>query len=111
MSRVLEWLKQWGAALLGLVLIGGAGWLWKREHRKRLDAEALAEVARLQEQVAIAKSVRTNLLGKAIRHDAEITRLGETIDSNERAILRAHEEPLEGLTRDQIRERLRHLGF
>ncbi len=112
MSSALAWLRRWGAALLGLLLVAlGGGWLWQHERRKRLDAEAAAEVERLRTKIANAKAVRDRLLEDASDHDDAIRQLDESIDSNGRAILNAYEEPLEGLTRDEIRERLRRLGY
>lgn len=115
MTALLAWIKKYAAGIGGLILVvlvpAFGGWLWRRERRKRLEAEARAEVNRLREKIATAKAVRKTFLADAAGHDESIRQLDESIESNERAILSAHEEPLEELSRDEIRERLRRLGY
>ncbi len=99
MRRALDWLKRWRGAMQGVVLVVlGAGWLWRRERGKRLDAEAEAEVARLKEKVATAKAVRDQLLKEVGEDDQAIGQLDVQIDANEHEIL-THYEQTEGLTR------------
>lgn len=102
-------LKRWGGWVASAVLVVfGAGWLWSR--RSALSAEARRRVAELRKEVSTSKRARDLLLRSAADHTARINALAEDIDSKERAIV-AHHEPVEGLTRDQIREKLRRLGY
>lgn len=112
MTAAWAWLKRWGALVLGaLLLVLGGGWLWRRERDKRLDAETRAEVNRLREKIASAKAIRKRLVEDADGQTRAIDKLDDAIASNERAIAAAHDEPLEGLSRDEIRERLRRIGY
>ena len=111
-SLLIDLWKRWGPAITGgLLLAVGAGWLWRRERRKRLDATARLEVARLREKIATAKAVREGLVSDAGDHTIAIAGIDRSITAHELDILAAHDEPLEGLTRDQIRARLRDLGY
>jgi F0F1-type ATP synthase membrane subunit b/b' len=112
MKAAWTWVRKWSGLILGGVLVVfGAGWLWRRERAKRLSAEAQAEVNALREEIAGAKVVRQNFIDDAEDHTRAIDVLDRRIEERERAILNAHDEPLEGLSRDEIRQRLRALGF
>lgn len=105
-----EWIKEHASSLLGFVLVlFGAGWVWQR--RKRLSAEAQLEVERLRNRNVVQKHVRKKLLEDAQDHSEAIRAIDAQIEANERAILNHHNESLEGLTRDEIKERLRRLGY
>lgn len=101
--------KAWAALLGALALVAGLGWLW-RVREKRLSAEARADVAEAKAKVDAARVRRDVLLESADESDARVRDLDRQIDENEIRILSHHESP-EGLTRDQIREKLRRLGL
>jgi hypothetical protein len=102
-------LKRWGAwALAVLCAALGAGWLWSR--RGQLAWKARARVAEIAKGVAADKAMRDALISEATSETAEIERLSRRIEERERAIV-AHHERVEGLSREEIRERLSRLGY
>lgn len=112
MTKVWAWLKRWGGLLFGVLLaLMGAGWMWQRERRKRLDAEAEAEAARLRENITSAVAVRAHMLDEVDEKEPLVVKLDEQIQSNERALLRLHEEDPTEMSSDEIRERLAELGY
>ncbi len=110
MARVIAWLRKWwGAIAAGVALLFGGAFLWSR--RKTLTAEAAFEVGKLREEIAVKRAAREVLL-EADTTDAEVVEeLDLALEENERAILKLHEEEVGDATRDEIRERLRRLGF
>ena len=105
--------KKWAGLVSGLLLmLLGAGWLWQREKQKRLDAEAEAQAERLKSQIGTAAAVRQHYIEAAGENEHEIRQLDEQIASNERALLRLHDEdPEEYNDVDSIRKRLSDLGY
>lgn len=113
MMGIWSWLKRWGGLVGGAVLLLlGAGWMWGRERRLRLSAQAQAEVDRLAAANATAKAVRERLMEEAQGEDSTAIRdLDSQIAANERQIVEHHDDRARGLTRDEIRGRLRELGY
>jgi hypothetical protein len=105
-----SWLKRWSTLILGvLLMLVGVGWLWQR--RKRLDAESRAKAARLNENISVAAAVRNRLLLEVDASEPQVRKLDEEIHSNERALLRLHDEDPTEMSVDEIRERLANLGY
>lgn len=111
MIAAWHWFRKWGAwlvtGLAGLAL-GITAILLGRERRKRLTAEARAQVAELTKQVEASRARREAILERVDEHDEAIAVIDREIDDSERAIL-SHYEDVGGLTRDEIRERLRRV--
>lgn len=111
MKKVWQWLKKWGAAILGaLLVILGGGWLWQRHKRK---------VGRLKDELAVAEATkeierlrgeRTQLAERVGEKDAQITEIDDQIKRNKRKIVEAHEQG-EGLSDDEIEQEFANLGY
>ena len=106
---MIAWLKKWwGLIPSAFALLFGMGWIWNR--RRRLGSEARALIASVTKSMIEDKAIRVALLGRSDEHTAEIEKINERIEQGERVILAQHHE-IEGLTREQIREKLRRLGY
>jgi hypothetical protein len=107
---MIAWFKKWGTWLLAGVAAFFAG-AWVLARRKRLSAEARARVAMFEKEIEGQKARRQLLLDRATEHTAEIERIDERIAEGEREIVAVHDAEVEGLSREQIRQRLRRLGY
>ena len=106
----MAWLRKWwGAIAAGVALLLGAGWIWSR--RKTLTAEAALEVGKLREDIAAKRAVRDRLLEDDAHDAVAVAAVDIKLEENERAILELHEEEIGDATRDEVRERLRRLGY
>lgn len=112
LNKAWSWVKRWGAFLFGaLLFVMGGSWFYRRERRKRLDAEARAQAADLKESIRNAKATRTRLLQEDQEQEPLIMRLDAKIRENERVLIELHEDNTAEMTTDEIRERLSQLGY
>jgi len=106
-----EWLKKAGVWIAGvLLLLLGAGWLWKRQR------DALGKV---RDQLAVERGLREVYRLRATREevkkqvgekDAAVEEIDRQLAENQRKIVEAHERG-EGLSDDEVADAFARLGF
>ena len=109
--KAWEFIKKWGAALLGIVLlILGAGWLWSRYRNKLGMIRDELTVTKARAKIDELRAVRTEVERHSTHKDEEIAAIDQQIAEQKRAIVEAHEHGL-GLKPEEIEDAYRSLGF
>jgi hypothetical protein len=110
-KKAWEWIKKWGAALAGVLLLFlGAGWLWRRQQAKigkLKDRLAVEEATKKIEQL---RAVRAELVERVGEKDEAIAEVDEQLYANKWKIIEAHEGG-QGLTDDEMLEEFARLGY
>jgi uncharacterized protein HemX len=114
--HALRWLwmhlKRIGAPAWLLILGIGVAFAaaFRRERQRRLSAEQVADIEQARRTAEQARFAREALSKRADYHAAEIEKLDDEIAASERQILHNYDDTT-GLDRDEIRRRLRRLGY
>lgn len=111
MAKAWVWIKKWGAAIAGLLLVLlGAGWMWRRKQ---------AEVAKLKDEAAVATALREMEALRAVRERlhaeekpvaAEIAAIDQQLKDNKRKIVEAH-EGMQNIPDADIDDAFSRLGY
>jgi hypothetical protein len=106
---MIAWLRKfWGWVVAGFAVVVAAVLYLQR--RRALTAEAKLRIANAQRQIEVAGVIRRVLETDASEQTEAIAEIDQRIAESERQILAEHEST-EGITRDEIRNRLARLGY
>jgi hypothetical protein len=111
MAKVWEWIKKWGAALAGLLLLLlGAGWLWNRQQQrlgKLKDRLALVEAMK---DIDTLRALRVEIEDRTEENTEAIETLDQKILESKRKIVEAHVGG-EGLSDEEMLSEFERLGY
>lgn len=111
MKKAWAWIKKWGAAILGaLLVVLGGGWLWRRHKRKVGEVKDKLAVAVATKRIERLRGERVQLAARVGEKDEKIEDLDKKIASNKRMIIEAHEYG-EGLDDEDIEREFERLGY
>lgn len=115
MSRVWVWLKKWGGLLFGAVAAGllvvlGAGWLWRRRVAELGRIRDELAVERARQEIAHLRGIREEIASRVEEKDEAIEAIDRKLAENRRAIVEAHEHG-QGLTDEEVEDAFARLGY
>lgn len=111
MRAIWATIKRWGAAIAGaLLVLMGAGWLWRRQKSKlgkALDETALAEARRKMDTL---RATREEISRQVTETDDAIVALDQEIRRHKREILILHEGGTE-VSDEELNDVFKTLGY
>lgn len=115
MSRTWAWLKKWGGVLFGaltatLLVVLGAGWLWRRKVAELGRVQDELAVARAQREIAHLRGMREEIAHRVEEKDEVIEAIDRKLAENRRAIIEAHGYG-QGLTDEEVEDAFARLGY
>lgn len=110
-AKAWEHIKKTGVWIAGLLLLVlGAGWMWRRSKARLLDAKDKAAIADAQAGIERLAAVREEVANRRGEKDAAIVAIDHQIEEQKKII----KETLElgaGMTPEEIDEEFRHMGY
>jgi len=109
------WIKSHVKAVLGgavsvLLLVLGAGWLWRRQKSKLGKVKDELAVAEASNKINELRAVRREVAAQVGEKDESIIAVDAEIAENRRKIIDAHERT-EDVTDEELLEELARLGL
>ena len=111
MTAAWEWLKKWGGTLFGaiaalLLILTGAGWLWRRQEAAKAAALDEASIADAKAEMMRLEAIRGEVTKRVGEQDEAIVVLDEQIREQKVSVARAAGAG-EGLTDDELEDAYR----
>jgi uncharacterized protein HemX len=107
----MKWLKKWGAAIAGVLLvILGAGWLWRRQQARIGKLKDRLAVEEATKKIGELRVLREEVKDRVGEKDEAIADLDRQLLDNQRRIIEAYEGG-EGLSDEEMLEEFRRLGI
>lgn len=109
MSNAWDWLKRFGVWIAGaLLLVIGAGWLWRRQRDELGKVKDRLAVAEATKEIARLRGQREEIAKRVGETDEVIDKIDAKIATHRQAVLDAYEvDPT--LTDEEVAERLRRV--
>ena len=111
MTKVGEWLKKWGAAIAGvLLLVLGAGWLWRRQQAALGRVTDQLTVERATKEISKLRAIRAEVSTRLDEKDEAIVHIDAQLPENKRQLVEAHELG-QGLNDEEVEAAFARLGL
>lgn len=111
MKKAWEWLKRWGAALFGgLLVLVGAGWLWNRKAKELGRVRDELAVASAKKEIARLQGRREEIARQSDAKAEDIMGVDREIAANKRKLVEAHENG-HGLSEEEVERAFARLGY
>lgn len=105
------WVKRWGAAIAGVLLVVlGAGWLWRRQKAALGRAKDAAAIAEARREMDVLRATREEVARQVGEQDQAIAEIDARIAASKREIVDLHEGG-EDIPDDQLDDVFARLGY